>query len=67
MFRNLFRAGAERRAAEAETRRICAKVQRERDADLDKSYANLETTQEIMDRVEVRRALRSRPEQGVHG
>lgn len=67
MFRHLFRAGAERRAAEAETRRICDEVQRARRADLDESYANLETTQEIMDRVDVQRALRSQPDQSIHG
>lgn len=61
MFRNLFRTGADRRAEEAKTRRICAEVSQKRRAELDESYANLETTQEIMDRVEVNRVLRNAP------
>lgn len=58
MIHRLFRATAARRAAEAETDRVLGDVRRERRAYLDKAFRDLETTQEIQERVDARRSSR---------
>ncbi len=55
MWYRLFHATANRRAAEAETRRVCDEIRRERDARdaplLRQTHIDLERTQEIMGRL----------------
>lgn len=58
MLHRLFRASADRRAAEAETDRVLGEIREEKRRYLDKTYRDLESTQEIMDRVEARRSSR---------
>jgi hypothetical protein len=56
MFHKLFRASAERQAAEAETRRVCKEIRQEKDKNLRETYRDLDTTQEILERIDVKRA-----------